>query len=109
LHVVNPIESLAAISTEDGTPYEEILDMPRNQAETLLEAAREQAAEHGVDIETEFAVGDVVRSIIEFVDDHGVDHVVIGSHGRTGVSRVVLGSVAEMVTRRAPVPVTVVR
>ncbi|MUW15591.1 universal stress protein, partial [Halorubrum sp. CBA1125] len=37
------------------------------------------------------------------------DHVVLGSRGRTGLSRIVLGSVAEGVVRRAEVPVTVVR
>jgi nucleotide-binding universal stress UspA family protein len=43
------------------------------------------------------------------VDEHDVDHVVMGSNGRRGVSRLVLGSVAERVVRGAPVPVTVVR
>ncbi|MDZ7731027.1 MAG: universal stress protein [Natrialbaceae archaeon] len=38
-----------------------------------------------------------------------VDRIVIGSHGRTGLSRVLLGSVAEEVARRAPIPVTIVR
>lgn len=38
-----------------------------------------------------------------------VDHVAVGSHGRSGVSRLLLGSVAESVMRRPPVPVTVVR
>ncbi len=38
-----------------------------------------------------------------------VNHVVVGSHGREGVSRLLLGSVAEKIVRRSPVPVTVVR
>jgi len=40
---------------------------------------------------------------------HDVDHVVMGSRGRSGVGRVLFGSVAEAVTRRASVPVTIVR
>ena len=48
-------------------------------------------------------------NIVEYVETHDVDHVVIGSHGRKGLSRVLLGSVAELVVRRSPVPVTVVR
>ena len=49
------------------------------------------------------------REIIGFAEDNDVSHIVIGSHGRTGASRVLLGSVAQTVVRRAPTPVTVVR
>ena len=41
--------------------------------------------------------------------DHAFDLIVIGTHGRTGVKRILLGSVAEEVTRHAPCPVLVVR
>lgn len=56
---------------------------------------------------TEF--GRPARTIVEYVEDHDVDHVVVGSHGRSGLSRTLLGSVAERVVRRSSVPVTVVR
>ncbi|KTG28380.1 universal stress protein [Haloferax profundi] len=56
-------------------------------------------------------VGNPAKTIVDVLssDDADYDHVVMGSHGRTGVSRIVLGSVAEEVVRRAPVPVTIVR
>ncbi|MCO8265594.1 universal stress protein [Haloferax sp. AB510] len=55
-------------------------------------------------------VGSPQKVIVEVLDDDaGYDHVVMGSHGRTGVSRILLGSVAEEVLRRSPVPVTIVR
>lgn len=56
-------------------------------------------------------VGSPQKLIVEVLadDDAGYDHVVMGSHGRTGVSRILLGSVAEEVLRRSPVPVTIVR
>jgi nucleotide-binding universal stress UspA family protein len=47
--------------------------------------------------------------IVTYADENDVDHVVLGSHGRKGLTRVLLGSVAEAVVRRSPVPVTVVR
>jgi len=46
---------------------------------------------------------------VEYAEESDVDHIVIGSHGRSGVSRILLGSVAESVVRRADMPVTVVR
>ncbi len=49
------------------------------------------------------------RGIVVAVDELGCDLVALGSHGRDGVSRVLLGSVAENVVRRSPAPVLVVR
>jgi len=46
---------------------------------------------------------------VEFAHEGDCDHVIIGSHGREGILRVLLGRVAETVVRRAPMPVTVVR
>ena len=54
-------------------------------------------------------VGDPVESIVATARAWPADLVVIGSHGRDGLGRVLLGSVAEGVTRHAPCPVLVVR
>ncbi|MCU4751477.1 universal stress protein [Halobacteria archaeon AArc-curdl1] len=65
--------------------------------------------ESGVEFRVETAVGSPAREIVDFAAENDIDHIIIGSHGRQGVSRVLLGSVAEKVVRRAPIPVTVVR
>lgn len=49
------------------------------------------------------------RALCEIAEDEGVDLVILGSHGRSGLSRAFLGSVAEKVVRHAPCPVLVVR
>ncbi|ELY68111.1 universal stress protein [Natrinema versiforme] len=101
-----------AVSGVEGTAmanYDEIQGRHEERAEEILETAREQAAEHGVDLETEHVVGGVSRSIVDYAAENGVDHIVVGSHGRTGASRILLGSVAETIARRSPVPVTIVR
>ncbi len=53
--------------------------------------------------------GEAVREILRAIADLGVDSVVIATHGRTGVGRLLLGSVAEKVVREAPCPVLTVR
>ena len=89
--------------------FERVRKNYEEQAEQLLERAAESAIEAGVDVETVVEIGRPARTIVEYADEHDVDHVVIGSHGRTGASRILLGSVAEAVTRRSSVPVTIVR
>ncbi|WP_049929120.1 universal stress protein [Halopiger goleimassiliensis] len=77
--------------------------------EELLEEVTDLAGSSEAAFRTEVRVGDPAHEVVEFAGEHDVDHIVVGNHGRTGVSRVLLGSVAEKIVRRAPVPVTVVR
>lgn len=111
LHVVDLVDAGYASPVDGTVPgfWEEWFENEKAASERLLEAGRERASEAGVDVRTETVVGRPTRAINEYVAEHDVDHVVMGSHGRSGVTRVLLGSVAEGVVRRAPVPVTVVR
>lgn len=79
------------------------------RAERVFADAREIASASGAEITTEAVVGDAVGAIVSIADDRDVDQVVIGSHGRSGASRVLLGSVAEGVARNLPIPVTIVQ
>ncbi|QRV17708.1 universal stress protein (plasmid) [Haloterrigena salifodinae] len=109
LHVVNP--SMSTYRTNSHLHFERLVELEEERAETLFETAREIADEHGreASLTTETVVGEPIRDIVEFAEENDVDQIVIGSHGRSGVSRVLLGSVAEQVVRRASMPVTVVR
>lgn len=89
-----------------ATSGEEWYERAKTRAEAIFERAREQL---GRDVPGEIEVGQPSKVIVSFAEEADVDHLVVGSHGREGVSRVLLGSVAEAVVRRSPVPVTVVR
>jgi nucleotide-binding universal stress UspA family protein len=69
------------------------------------------AAEQWVDrsIDTDAISGDPAQAIVGYAEEHDTDQIVMGSHGRDGLSRLIMGSVAETVVRRAPASVTVVR
>ncbi|HYG67919.1 MAG TPA: universal stress protein [Anaeromyxobacteraceae bacterium] len=60
-------------------------------------------------VKTVTLVGDPADELVRYAKEEGVDLLVLGTHGRTGVSRAVLGSVAEKVVRHASCPVLVVR
>jgi nucleotide-binding universal stress UspA family protein len=73
---------------------------------TLTALAKAKARQ--ANIESMLVTGETWRRILDVVKDRGVDLVVMGTHGRRGVSRVLLGSVAEKVVRLSPVPVVTV-
>ncbi|RKD93937.1 universal stress protein [Halopiger aswanensis] len=74
----------------------------------LFEDVRSIADDHGRSVEATVIGGESPEAILEFAEERGVDQIVMGSEGRSGVSRMLLGSVAETVTRQATVPVTIV-
>lgn len=63
----------------------------------------------GLDVRFLVWTGDVAESILDAAESESADVVVLGSHGRGRLGRLLLGSVSEAVTRRAPCPVLVVR
>lgn len=109
LHVIDPIRVVYAAESEGLPAAETWHERMAAWASELCADAEARAAEHDCDVTTAIETGAPAREILEFVDEHGIEHVVMGSHGRSGVSRLVLGSVAEQVMRQSPVPVTIVR
>jgi len=109
--VLTVIDPTAGFSSGVGAPAsaEVWYDSARERAEGRLEEARDRADDAGIEIETAIEAGRPARCVVDYAEEHDVDGVVMGSHGRDGVVRVLLGSVAETVVRRSPVPVTVVR
>lgn len=66
---------------------------------------------HAADVETvegTIAQGTPHRAILDYVQEYDIDMVVMGTHGRTGLDRLLLGSVTEKVVRMSPVPVLTV-
>jgi len=109
LHVIDPAE--ASFSAEAAVPnipkgwYEQ----EKERAEHHFDEITDHVADSGIETERLIEVGKPAQTIVDTIEEADIDHVVMGSHGRKGVSRLLLGSVAETVVRRSPVPVTVAR
>jgi nucleotide-binding universal stress UspA family protein len=88
----------------------------RGESETLTErgqkavdSVRKMAEAHDVAVETAVLEGDPADTILDYADDIDADVIVAGTHGRSGVRRRLLGSVAERLVRHATQPVLTVR
>lgn len=107
-HVV-PIPVPAVPVPEIGFAQEAVV-MPSEQMLRDARAGLERLARaHAiVDFELEVVSGSAPREILRIARESGASMIVMGSHGRTGLAHLLLGSVAERVVRGAHVPVTVV-
>jgi len=108
--------------TVDPIASSDLADSPRSydsvivsaiseQEQKELHAAKNAAREKGVkDMTAVSAHGrNIAATIIGYAEDNGFDHIVVGSTGKTGISRMLLGSIASDVVAKAHCPVTVVR
>lgn len=106
LHV-HPLPQLRpeeAWGEETNRMQEELRMRLQGQASAL----RERYPKLDIDLDV-IPARDPARGIVEEAERLGVNHVVVGTHGRKGLEHLVLGSVAEKVAREAKVPVTIVR
>jgi nucleotide-binding universal stress UspA family protein len=111
LFVVNLPAGVTADTTifPDGSGPIGLLDYLDQDARAQLEPLRAMLTRSGVTNRLRLAHGAVVEAILDAAESEQAQLLVMGTHGRTGLRRLLEGSVAESVLRRSPCPVLVVR
>ena len=110
LHVTNDFPFMSEMPR--AFDFEEYREELQQYGRNLLEDGKKLAASLGLEVETllrELKGGRVADAILQEAKSSGCDLIVIGTHGRRGFSRALLGSDAESVLRDSPVPVLLVR
>ena len=103
------VSKLITVAGYDSPYPAQPIDIMRQSAEQLLNDTRAACEAKGLKVVTAVGEGDAVDEIVRLADEHGAGLICIGTHGRQGLARLFVGSVAEGVLRRANVPVLVVR
>jgi nucleotide-binding universal stress UspA family protein len=106
LHMLQPVAPAPPQMAPGYAPELEDQKMP---ARTLVERIAKDLQSSGFKVDTAVEIGDVREGIIDTAAQWGADLIVVGSHGRRGVQRFLLGSVAEFVARHAKCSVEIVR
>lgn len=109
IHVVEDPFVTGAWQAEAFVPnIPELLNELIKAARAQIDEIKKQLAAHGFVVETAVITGQPARAIVEHATDGGFDLIVMGTHGRTGLSHALMGSVAERVMQKAPCAVLTV-
>ena len=84
-------------------------ELRKKAAAEYLEQAASRLMQSGVEIKTEVIFGSVADRLADYTENNGIDLIIIATHGRSGISRWVRGSVADRVLRFSHVPVLMVQ
>lgn len=107
LHVVYVLEVDATGPMQINV--DDITDRLKERGEQVTKRVEELAESADIDVVTSVLRGNADEEIVDYVSEHGIDLIVMGTHGRRGIRRHLLGSVTERVIRQSPVPVMAVR
>lgn len=103
MHVVD----LTAVSGEFGSA--EILDALEEAGQDAVDDVIDRADEAALrSVEASVLSGTPARALLDYIDERDIDLIVMGTHGRTGLDKYLLGSVTEKIVRLADVPVLTV-
>ena len=110
LHVVEPPSLLMGREMGGYDPeFEAVWKALREQAKSLVEKAANKVRAAGLPVLTDLVEGDPKSQIIDIANEWKADMIVMGSHGRTGVGRFLMGSVSQDVVRHAHCSVEIIR
>jgi universal stress protein A len=107
LHVLEPSPYLGEFTLP--TMGEELLGDLERQASAALAQVLPEAQQAKIEVTRAVAIGSPAQKIVETAEAEHVDLIVMATHGRTGLSHLLIGSVAERVVRTAPCPVLTIR
>lgn len=105
LRVVGPVALVAA----DPMLYDELMRMGVDEAQAYLRMVIETVEAGPMRVEVQAVSGAPADAIVRYAEEHDIDLIVMSSHGRTGSSRWVYGSVAEKVLHHAPCATVIIR
>jgi nucleotide-binding universal stress UspA family protein len=110
VHVIEPIVPTVGYSgMTEPLPIADITEQLEDSAERELPKVAECDECAGLNVEELIVYGDAAAEIVRVARERSVDLIVIASHGRTGLGRILFGSTAEAVVRHASCPVLVVK
>jgi nucleotide-binding universal stress UspA family protein len=108
VYAVYVVDTVTFTSIPMDVTWENMYQLLKDEGEEAVKQVKD-AAGPGLDVETDVLEGNPAIEITKFAGEKGVDLLVVGTLGKSGIDRILLGSVAEKIVRIASCPVLVVK
>lgn len=108
VHAVYVVDAASAAGISMEATWEGVSDMLYREGGSALEDVERRGEDRGIAVETAVVEGSPAQEIVRYAEREDCDVIVMGTHGRGGIDRLLLGSVAEKVVRASSVPVLTV-
>ncbi|MGZ4904436.1 MAG: universal stress protein [Halobacteriota archaeon] len=112
IHVVYVLDVAGFTAYPIDASWENMYDVLLGEGKEIVATAKKELTSRGIEGErvvTEVLDGHPAEELDAYAGSHGIDLILIGSHGRKGLDRLLIGSVADKIIRGAKVPVLVIR
>lgn len=109
LHTVYVVDTAAFASIPMDAAWESMYQLLRQEGDEATKVVADKASAEGLDVEKNTIEGHPAEEIIKYAEKNSISLIVMGTLGKSGLDRFLLGSVAEKVVRNSKIPVLVVR
>jgi len=109
LHVIYVIDTAAFASIPMDAAWESMYELLKQEGDEATRYVAEKAEAEGLEVEKLTVEGHPAEEIIKYAEKNSMNLIVMGTLGKSGLDRFLLGSVAEKVVRASKIPVLVVR
>ncbi len=109
LHAIYVIDTAAFASIPMDAAWESMYELLRQEGDEATKYVADKAQTEGLDVERNTVEGHPADEIIKYAEKNSISLIVMGTLGKSGLDRFLLGSVAEKVVRTSKIPVLVVR
>lgn len=109
LHAIYVVDTAAFASIPMDAAWESMYELLRQEGDEATKYVAEKAEAEGVEIERLTVEGHPADELIKYAESNSIDMIILGTIGKSGLDRFLLGSVAEKVVRNSKIPVLVVR
>jgi len=109
VHAIYVVDTSSFSSIPMDAGWEAMYEILKKEGNKAVSYVKETGEAAGVEVKEIIEEGHPSNEIIDFAENNNVDLIVMGTHGKSGIDRFLLGSVAEKVVRNSKIPVMVVR
>ncbi|MDY6765242.1 MAG: universal stress protein [Halobacteria archaeon] len=109
LHVLYVVNTSAYSTLPADTNWQSVIEALEKEGKRAVKEIEEKVEDSGLKVHRSIQQGVPHKTILEYAEENDIDMIVMGTHGKTGIDRLLLGSVTEKVVRSSEIPVLTVR